>query len=80
MPKLRRLDKLPRRKVTVDDLLDRNDLVDALDDLVEEKGNMDEFIGLWITDGTIYWSTSPMTKARMNYLLDMCKTSLLEDK
>lgn len=80
MPKLHRLDKLPKRKVTIDDLLDRNELVDALAELVGEKDNMDEFVGLWVADGKINWITSGMTIARLNYLLDICKLSLLGEE
>ena len=80
MPRLKRLDRLPKRKVTVDDLLGRSDLVDAMNEFVEERDNMEEFVGLWVADGRILWITSNMSISRMNYLLDMCKQSLLEDK
>ena len=79
MPKIRRLDNLPKRKVTVDDILDRNELVDALEELISERDNMEEFVGLWVADGHINWITSGLSISRLNYLLDKCKMSLMEE-
>ena len=78
-PRILNLSKSPRRKVTIDNLLGRDGLVSALDELNEERDSMDELVGLWVSGGIIYWVTSGMSVSRLNYLLDVCKQSLLED-
>lgn len=77
--KVRRLDKLPKRQVTVDDILDRSDVVDAIQDVLDERDNIDEFIGITVTDGSVCWRISSMSVARLDYLLDVVKNCILKD-
>lgn len=79
MPKIRNLAKLPKRKVTVDDLLDRQGFADVIDEIIEDKDNMSCLLGIWITqDGKLCWHGTHMSKAYMVYLLDITKADLLD--
>ena len=80
MTKIRRLDKLPKRKVTVDDLLDRDNITRAIDGIAEEVPDIDEFIGIFTRDGNICWRSSGLPVSRTIYLMEMVKNILLNEQ
>ncbi len=80
MPKIRRLDKLPKRKVTIDELLDRDEIISAIDDVIADKDDMDEFMGIYVKDGSIYWRCSGLSVSRQIYLMEGVRFSLLDNR
>lgn len=73
---VRRLDKLPKRKVTVDEILERSDLVESLADI--ESSDPDNFLIMWVENGEFYWRTN-MTKASIVYYVELMKRIVYED-
>jgi len=73
MPKIRRLDKLPKRKVTIDEILDLTDKQEIIDILIENKDKIGEILVIYTIDGEINWTSNGMVTSRFNYLLDRVK-------
>ncbi len=81
MSKVRDLSKMPKRKVTVEDVLHREDIESVLADMVKDKEEYNEILAIaGRSDGTIMWRHSGMTTSRMIYFMELLKTILLEEK
>lgn len=78
MPKLKRLDKLPKRKVTIDEVLDREDVTAAVADTVEAAPDMDEFFAISVQGGDVCWRHSGLRESRLIYLLELVKKAILD--
>ena len=78
MAKVRKLDKLPKRKVTIDDILDRGEIAAAVADTVEAAPNMDEFFAIYVQGDEICWRHSGLRTSRLVYLLELVKKAILE--
>jgi hypothetical protein len=74
--KIRRLDKLPKRKVTVDELLDRADIQEIKEEL--QTLDTDELLVIYSQGEKISWRSN-MTISRLVYLIEVIKKALLED-
>jgi hypothetical protein len=78
--KIRRLDKLPKRKVTIEELLDLIDTHDAVDILLSEKDTLDELLVIYTKEHEINWVTNGMTSSRMLWIIETVKTALLNER
>ncbi len=74
--KIRNLDKLPKRKVTIDELLGLDEIKDILDELLAE--NMSEVIVIWSKEGEPFFSfrSNGIALSRLVYILESVKLSL----
>ena len=79
MPKVKRLDKMPKRKVTVDDLLDTIDTTEIISNLSEWKQDIDEVLVVFTKrdENFISWRTNGMSIERQVYFLECIKYALL---
>ena len=78
---IKRMDKLPKRKVTVAELLDKDDVQHILETVTADREKIDEIIVIWENDGedSIHWLGN-MSKSRTVYFLEKVKKCLLEDE
>lgn len=82
MPKIRKLDKLPKRKVTVDDLLGLDDVNDVIQGIIENRFDIDEVVVIYTLkkeDG-FHWHTNGMYNSRLIYMFESIKQDLLNPK
>uniref|UniRef100_A0A6M3KBY5 Uncharacterized protein n=1 Tax=viral metagenome TaxID=1070528 RepID=A0A6M3KBY5_9ZZZZ len=76
--KPRKLDNLPKRKVTVDDLLEVDEVNSVLKDIVDEKYDIDELIVIYSKkrcEGFTY-ITNGMHHSRIVYMFEAVKQTL----
>ncbi len=80
--KVRRLDKLPKRKVTVDDLLGLDTIKNIISDLDAGKSNIDELLVIYSErDGTAFtYMVNGQAPSRIVYMLECIKRDVLENK
>ena len=78
--KVKNLSKLPKRKVTVDDLLGADRVVDTLEEIYEERHDLDEFIIIHTSrkHSGIAYQTNGMAESRIIYFLEAAKYSILD--
>jgi len=76
--KVRRLDKLPKRKVTVDESLGLSDIQGILDDV--PKGEIDELLVIYTSKDSFYWVANGISLSRVLWLIESVKHGLLGDK
>jgi len=76
--KVRRLDKLPKRKVTVDEILGLSDIQGILDDV--PKGEIDELLVIYTSKDSFYWVANGISPSRVLWLIESMKHGLLGDK
>ena len=79
MPKIRRLDKLPKRKVTIEELLDREETTDAFEDALAVKDDIGDLLIIWSDDGHITWRTNGLKISRTIYLMELIKNRMLSE-
>jgi hypothetical protein len=73
---VRRLDKLPKRKVTMDEILERSDLVESLSDI--EQSDPEQFLLLYVKDGEMFYRSN-MTNAAVVYHCELMKKVIYAD-
>lgn len=78
MPNIKRLDKLPKRKVTVSQLLETEEINSTLNDFYECAQEADEFIGICCKDNRINW-TYNASLSRQLWLLERVKYCILQE-
>ena len=66
---IRDLSKLPKRKVSVDDLLGFDNINDLIAWVNEEKPNILEAVVILSLDGQIAWKSTGLPLSRLIYLL-----------
>ena len=74
---IKKLDKLPKRKVTVDELIHADDIVDLLQGIYENRTKIDQFVLIYTDDDAQshqYWHG---TTERLLYCLEQMKLKLL---
>ena len=76
---IKNLSKLPKRRVTIDELLGFDDVVEIAERLYSERQEISEAIVITVKGGAIYWETNAMPKSRQLYLLEIAKKELLCD-
>ncbi len=75
---LKRLDKLPKRKVTVDELLDLDDLNQLVSRLIEMKTELLNVIVCYEkTDGSVGYLSSRVNKGTAIYILEQAKLDIM---
>ena len=75
---VKRLDKLPKRKVTVDELIYRSDIIDVISDLYERRETIkDELLAMWNDEDGFLHYTYTGTKSRLLWLLEKVKLEIL---
>ncbi len=79
--RVRNLNKLPKRKVTVDDLLGFDTIVDIAGDLVDDKENIEELVVIFTHRGenSVSWYGNGLSKSRISWLMDCVKCGLMGD-
>jgi len=77
--KVRNLSKLPRRRVTVDDVLGTDDVVTLISELSENRHIMDELVVIYkLRDMNFFhFLTNGMPESRLVYVIDSVKHSIL---
>lgn len=82
MVKIRRLDKLPRRKLTIGDILNSDTLVGMIKDLEAERADIDEFVILYSkkNDDHFYFMANGCPESRIIYMCEAIKHSLLNEE
>jgi len=82
VPKVRRLEKLPKRKVTIDDLLELDTIRGILAELDTEKADIDELVVVYSKRDSSHFSliTNGLPESRLIYMLEAIKYTLLGDK
>ena len=74
---IKKLDKLPKRKVTVDELIHADDIVDLLQGIYENRTKIDQFVLIYTDDDAEphqYWHGQ---RERLLYCLEQMKLKLL---
>lgn len=77
--KVRRLDKMPRRKVTVGDLLDRDTVKHIIDDIVEHLNDIEDIVVIYTYGDSIYHSHN-VDGVRFIQLLETVKFDKLHER
>ncbi len=85
--KIKSLSKLPKRKVTISEILGRDEIVKILDEMSECSADIEELIIIYTTknkdnincENTVNWGTSTMKMSRIIYCLESMKYSLLAE-
>jgi len=72
--RLQRFDKLPKRRVTIDELLDRVDIQEIKDEVATL--DTDELFVFYVKDGVVYWLSNMIT-SRIIYQFECIKLALL---
>ncbi len=75
---VKRLDKLPKRKVTVDEILDREAVVDILNELFEVSGLIEDLVVIW-TDGESIHHSYNTDNSRLIALLETTKYDVINE-
>ncbi len=75
-----RLDKLPKRKITVDELLGRQDITKILTETLEKRNDIDELLVIYTDNGKgINWCSSKAATSRLIYVMEIVKRALLDE-
>ncbi|KKN21271.1 hypothetical protein LCGC14_0927020 [marine sediment metagenome] len=78
--KVKNLNKLPKRKITVNDIIISEDIKDAVDDFNDMKSSFRELLFISVDDeGFVCWRHSDMSLSRMIYVMEIVKKNLLEE-
>ena len=77
MPRIRRLDKLPRRKVTIDELLELSDIQETFDAALADKDKLNELLIIWTTEGQIHRAWYNLTASRTLWILERVRHDLM---
>ena len=77
--KVKRLDKLPKRKVFIDDLFQKTDTDEAIETLIEDKNNLEDLVIFYTTPTNGVYLSNGLSKERMVYLLEHLKFALLSE-
>ncbi len=81
MKKVRNLSKMPTRKVTIDDVLFRDDIDSVLSDINEDKEDFEELLVIALNkDDEVMWRHSGLKLSRIIYLMELVKNCLLNEK
>ena len=80
MTAIRNLSKLPKRKVTVDELLGYDNIIGMASELIEEADNIEELIIIKTLKNTdiITYETNGLMRSKILWLLESIKQLLLE--
>lgn len=76
--KIRSLAKLPKRKITPEEILGADDITDCLKDLYDKRYDIDQFILIYTDKASVphvYWQG---TKERIVYALENAKFEILK--
>ncbi len=79
--RVKNLSKLPKRKVTVDDLLGFDTVVDIAGDLVDDKENIEELLVIYThrNEDSVYWFGNGLSKSRKVWLMECVKHGLMDE-
>ena len=75
--RIRRLDKLPKRKVTVDDILELSDIQETFDVALTDRDRIEGLLIIWTTEGETHRAWYNLTKARQLWLLERIRHDLM---
>jgi len=78
---IQNLARLPRRKLTVDELLTHESVYSLWAEVQKELPSMTELICIWVdNEEYVHWHTSPMLKDRAIYLAETMKHDMLSSE
>ena len=78
MGKVRSLKNLPKRKVTIEDILWRDDLDSAMQDTLDDMDGFTELLIIGTNqEGEICWRHSSMALSRLIYVMKVVENALL---
>ena len=77
MNKIKNLGKMPKRKVTIDDVLWRDDIDSTIKDVIEKREDFTELLCIGVTNDEIWWRHSNMLESRIVYLAEVVKNCIL---
>ena len=82
MPNVRKLDKLPKRKVTVDDLLELDDVNDVIQNIIANRFDIEELAVVYTlkNESGFHWHTNGMYDSRIMYMFESVKMDLFKPK
>jgi ribosomal protein L2 len=77
--RIKRLDKLPKRKVTITDLLNLDDIQTVINDLEADKDRIAEVITIWANrdEDMFHFATNGLRESRIIYALESVKNAIL---
>lgn len=75
---VKRMDRLPKRKITVDELLDRDALNDIINEIIENRSSIEDIIVIW-TDGDNIHRRSNAEVGRVIGLLEATKFDVMHE-
>ncbi len=80
--KVRRLDKMPKRKVTIDDLLVLDTVKEIIGDLDADKSDIEELVVIFSkrNDKNFTFMINGLPESRVVYMCEMVKYTLLQGK
>jgi hypothetical protein len=78
--KIKRLDKLPKRKVTIDELLELSDIQDILNDISEAKSDIEEIVVIYTSGKNVHWIANGLLLSRILWLIETVKQGLLTEQ
>lgn len=80
--RVKNLSKLPKRKVTVDDLLGFDTIVDIAGDIVDDKENIEELLVIYthLDDDSVFYSANKVSSSRMVWLMERVKHGIMKDE
>lgn len=78
MHRIKSLGKLPKRKITIDNLLAKDDTITAINNFLEERDNIEDLLIIFSKDDHIQWITNGLTISQQVYLCEVLKHALFE--
>ncbi len=73
---VKRLDKLPKRKVTVDEILGRDEISDIISDMKEYEAEIEDIVVIWSDGKNIQWHSN-VCLSRLLLLLEQVSVLIL---
>ena len=79
---IKNLSKLPKRKVTIDELLSLDTIVDIAGDIIDDKNDIEELLVIYThwDDDSVFYSVNGVSKSRMSWLMECVKHGLMKDR
>jgi hypothetical protein len=77
---IKKLSKLPKRKITIDELLEADDITDLLAELYEKRHEVDQFILIYVErngDQHNYWNGM---KSKLVYSIEFAKHIMFSEQ
>ena len=78
--KIKNISKLPKRKVTMEELLGKEEIKDVFDDVLDERDKTEEVLFIWGNGKYIQWRSSGLSISRQIYIMEMVKYTLMKEE